>query len=583
MNSNFNKTEIDFLINDLKKISSSTNYIQKPNTNIFPDIQTLFSPKNNFDNNSIQSFKSKITKKSFKPQNDLSFYLFNNENEVILKENSNKSFGSSQSTSFEKEKKIIKKNEPSIEEIYDEIMNKHLIQKYIINLDIESLKEKINLFQNNKDLLKKILSHIDERGNTPVLLTVLLHNHVNEMKFYRSKKLIDILKILLENGADFKLKNTYHYTPLDIAIFNKDRLMASIIYDYYLERYNFKYKRWGDEFVKYFRNMKDFSFVLKWKINIPLLNFLCPNDKCPVWKKGVNLRMDTTFKDFKNLKVIRNPFSYLMISEENDKVGFYKKDIIKNTFWLQNESLDEEEKKLIINELMLNKRMVGNFKLLRCEMSECLGFFSNKPIIEKVNGFDAQKYELNLTIKAEQYPIKLIEYHKINEKNYFDNKENIIKIEKNISEKELKDKFKDTLHVKNEQFTKSLSELEKEKKLKAYIWIANNTIFNSKDCINLIKILSPINDLMNKVNEFFLHPDVNKIVEKNGFPIKIQIPYNFFIDFTVSFDKFKTYENNDKELIDAFDILKDAKKITRKEADNLKGDYKKRVKYSNIR
>ena len=88
---------------------------------------------------------------------------------------------------------------------------------------------------------------------------------------------------------------------------------------------------------------------------------------------------------------------------------------------------------------------------------------------------------------------------------------------------------------------------------------------------------------MNKVNEFFSHPDVNKIVEKNGFPIKIQIPYNFFIDFTVSFDKLKTFENNDKELINAFNILNDVKRITRKEADNLKVDYKRRVGYSNIR
>ena len=39
--------------------------------------------------------------------------------------------------------------------------------------------------------------------------------------------------------------------------------------------------------------------------------------------------------------------------------------------------------------------MVGNFKLFHCKISESLGFLSNKPIIEKVNGFKAQKYDIN--------------------------------------------------------------------------------------------------------------------------------------------------------------------------------------------
>ncbi len=576
--------EINLLLKDLKKMSNSQNFIQQPNTALKSDIETIFSPKNNLDNRSVQSFKSKIEIKSFKPQKDLSFYLNINKNKIDGNKNSNKS-SDSISTSSEKYNSNAENQikQPSIDEIYNEVINNNLIQKYIINKDIESLNEKINLFQNNKDLLKKILSNVDIRGNTPVLLTVLLHNHINKKEFYRNKIFLDILKLLLENEADFKIKNINKYTPLDLASFHKDKEMVSIIYDYYLKRYNFKVKRWGEEFVKYFQNMKDFYFVLKWKVHIPLLSFLCPNDKCPVWKKGVNLRMDTTFKDFKNLKVIRNPFSYLMISNENNKIDFYKKDIKKNTFYLQNEPLDDEEKNLIINEIMQNKRMIGNFKLLRCDISESVGFFSNEPIFENVNGFLSQKYELNLTVKAEQFPIKIIEYYDFNENNYLHKNENIIKNEKNINEKELKEKFKDNFHVKNENFSKSISELEKEKKLKAYVWIANDTFFNSRDCVNLIKILSPVNDLMNKVNEFFSHPDVNKIVEKNGFPIKIQIPYNFFIDFTVSFDKLKTFENNDKELINAFNILHDVKRITRKEADNLKVDYKRRVGYSNIR
>ena len=116
--------EIDLLLNDLK--SNSQNFLQQPNTSLKSDITTVFSPKKNSDNISIQSSKSKMEKKTFKPQRDLSLYLNINENKMISNKSSNKS-SDSLSTSSEKYNLNTINKIPSIDEIYNEIINNNLI------------------------------------------------------------------------------------------------------------------------------------------------------------------------------------------------------------------------------------------------------------------------------------------------------------------------------------------------------------------------------------------------------------------------------------------------------------------------
>ena len=88
---------------------------------------------------------------------------------------------------------------------------------------------------------------------------------------------------------------------------------------------------------------------------------------------------------------------------------------------------------------------------------------------------------------------------------------------------------------------------------------------------------------MYKVKDFFQHPDVKKIVESNGFPIKIQIPYNIFIDFTISFNKYHELSSNSNEFNGVFEIIDELTSETRKQIENLKVNYKLRAGYANIR
>ena len=128
-----------------------------------------------------------------------------------------------------------------------------------------------------------------------------------------------------------------------------------------------------------------------------------------------------------------------------------------------------------------------------------------------------------------------------------------------------------------------MNELEKEKEMKAYVWVIVNCPINSQDAVNLLESIGPANQFMDKVKEFFEHPDLQQIIKKNGFPIKITIPYNIFIDLTFSFKQFKTLDQNCKELVDMFKPFDSFQRHKRKDCQKLFKNYKTRVMYANIK
>ena len=434
-------------------------------------------------------------------------------------------------------------------------------------------------FKSEPELLKDLLSHVDCRGNTPVILCVILHTNKKDSIYNK------ILKLLLENGANYKLKDKNQWTPLSIAISYDDRDMVETLYRFYLIRREEKMRSKSLLIANYFKKMKDFYVELKWKVKIPLLSFLCPNDTFKITKFGANTRADYTFVDYKRLSVIRKQLSlYLKLNENLNALDILRVDREKKEYYDPFENLDEEEIQLVLKDMMNKQRMNGSFKILECKLEEKNSFFDkNKKIFEEIHGFEAQQNTLNLNVRLDQNPTEIIEYFDLNEDNYLNAEINIVKGTKRFEEKSLQKGLQDGLHIKNEAVIKGIKELEKEKKMKATVWIVHNSPINCEDAVNLLESIASANEFMDKVLEFFHHPDIQKIVDNNGFPIKIEIPYNIFIDLSFSFDKYTEITPDNKLAIDIFEPLKNCVKKSRKEIQDLKTNYKLRAGYTNIR
>lgn len=369
---------------------------------------------------------------------------------------------------------------------------------------------------------------------------------------------------------------------MSIAVSYNDEEMVRLIYDFYLKSREKKIEDNNKNISQYLGTMKDLYIELKWKVSIPLLSFLCPNDVIKIWKKGNEIRADFTFVDYKTLHCIRRQTSLMLkFNKEKNIHEVLQANHEKQEYYNFADPLEQDEIELVIPEIMTKKRMNGSFKILECTLIEEND--DGKKIFEEVNGFKAQKYLLNLKVKIDRNPNEVIIYEDLNEDNYLNKNKNIIKNRIAFNDKDLKANLEDGLHIKNSVVTKSLNELEKEKKLKAYVWIIENCPINSQDAVNLIESIGPANEFMDKIKEFFEHPDLQNIIKKNGFPIKITIPYNIFIDITFSFKQFKAMDPNSEELRNIFTPFESFKRCKRKDCQKLYKNYKTRMRYANIK
>ena len=89
--------------------------------------------------------------------------------------------------------------------------------------------------------------------------------------------------------------------PLQFLITNDEEIVR-LLYNFYLRSREKKVENNNNNVAHYLGQMKDLYIELKWKIHIPLLSFLLPNDLIKIWKRGNEVRADFTFHDFKKKK-----------------------------------------------------------------------------------------------------------------------------------------------------------------------------------------------------------------------------------------------------------------------------------------
>lgn len=278
---------------------------------------------------------------------------------------------------------------------------------------------------------------------------------------------------------------------------------------------------------------------MKWEVNVPLFSIFCPNDTCKVWKQGCNIRMDYTFVQQKGFTTVRAPTSFIYLGETGKT---YLINWEKKTWFDQFEPLDSDEKDLIINDIMDGTRLNSEFKVKSCAFTPSLNWRS-KPVIEKINNWKSQKYNVKVEAFFDLHHQLKTEYCKLGDKeSYFDTNKPILK--QNIfvnSNDEAKKKIAKNLHLNNDMMKKQLENFGKNQKknLTAIVWVAENYPFKLEYMVNMINSLSNANDFIEKLKEFIKDPEFLNIMAKGGFPIKIQIPINFLIDVTMTFTEYK--------------------------------------------
>lgn len=265
---------------------------------------------------------------------------------------------------------------------------------------------------------------------------------------------------------------------------------------------------------------------------------MCPKDTCLIWKQGNSVRMDYTFIKMKGLNSVRAPSSFIFSGEtgQNYLINWETK-----KYYDQFEPLEDDEKSLIIDDLMDGARLNSEFKLRNCKFSQSLSW-RGKPIFEKIDSWSTQRYDVRIGSFFDLHHNIRIDYMNMDKETYFDYNQTIKKkIQVIQSNDQTKKKIEKNLKIENELMKKQIENLGKvkEKNHSAIVWIAENYPLKFSTLANLINSLSSANEVIDKIKEFFKDPEVQNIMSKGGFPIKIKIPINFFIDVTVHFVNYK--------------------------------------------
>ena len=145
---------------------------------------------------------------------------------------------------------------------------------------------------------------------------------------------------------------------MSIAVSYGEEDMVRLMFDFYLKSRIVKVNNNNRNLAEYISKMKDLYIELKWKVHIPLLSFLCPNDTFKIWKRGSEIRADFTFADYKSLRTIRKPSTLMFkINERTQKHEILKATHEKKEYYNYMDPLEPDEIDLVIKEIMTKKRM----------------------------------------------------------------------------------------------------------------------------------------------------------------------------------------------------------------------------------
>lgn len=303
---------------------------------------------------------------------------------------------------------------------------------------------------------------------------------------------MDIIKQLLNYEINPKIRNNRKSTALEIATSFEDEQAIMLIFEFLVRRRQKKIERNEIKAGNFLSKIPDIYLEMTWEVNVPLLKFLCPHDTCKLWKIGKNIRLDYSFQQFKNLSSVRRPSSYIFNAEnsqDNKPPSVFQINHKDQTYFNPFEPFDEEEKKIIVKDILNCNRIDGEFKLKNCSVSESQTYFSKKPVIEKINKIVAQKYEVNIAASVSLNNKEKFQYETIEKGAYFDrNSEIRHKTHLIMDKNKLKDHLAKGYKVKNDRFRDSLMKLDnKDKILKAYVWVAEN--FPVKSSVKLSFII----------------------------------------------------------------------------------------------
>ncbi|MBZ3880992.1 Ankyrin repeat domain-containing protein 13D [Sciurus carolinensis] len=145
----------------------------------------------------------------------------------------------------------------------------------------------------------------DPRGRTPLELAVSLGN-------------LESVRVLLRHNANVGKESRQGWAVLQEAVSTGDPEMVQLVLQYRDFQRATQRLAGIPELLNKLRQAPDFYVEMKWEFTswVPLVSKMCPSDVYRVWKRGENLRVDTSLLGFEHMTWQRGRRSFIFKGQE---------------------------------------------------------------------------------------------------------------------------------------------------------------------------------------------------------------------------------------------------------------------------
>jgi hypothetical protein len=292
--------------------------------------------------------------------------------------------------------------------------------------------------------------------------------------------------------------------------------------------------------IQALKKIPDFYLEIQWGFGswVPFVSRFCPSDRYKIWKKGGNIRLDSTLVGFENLQWVRGAMSVLFNGEKYRDV--------EKTLWIidhthkvteavlpsLNTNVDQQQLQQEIEELMRQELIQTDSNSIpiddqtagtdqKVKFKPCLTW-SGVTKTSNEGGYSCQLYEIDaLTFMIQHRTIK-------------------DKIDGQIIDHSVGDPFKTTYwsYISDEKgkikpllYQNELL-IPKEKSFKCTVHLSKDFPLKPQSVIPIIDALSPSLPKLEKLKEIF------QSIPENQFPVKTEIPIFPTVTATITFEKY---------------------------------------------
>ncbi|KAL7638255.1 UNVERIFIED_CONTAM: hypothetical protein RMT77_010819 [Armadillidium vulgare] len=225
----------------------------------------------------------------------------------------------------------------SVPEKTDILRSQYPLHFAVWHNDYEGLLEVLEKKSNN-------LEEHDPRGRTPLMLAVTLGH-------------LECVRLLLRHGCCVTVENKDGWTVVQEATATGDpELLKTVLESRDLQRFSSRVLGIPNLLLK-LSEAPDFYVEMKWEFTswVPLVSRMCPSDTYRVYKRGSNVRIDTTLLGFDQTQWQRGSRSYIFKSNGEGATMLEVDHDAKQVYVELIENMDENE---LVNQMKPHQAII---------------------------------------------------------------------------------------------------------------------------------------------------------------------------------------------------------------------------------